>query len=81
MYSRCPVTKPSKRRPPRRAVVARSVAETFGLKPSAVRDALAAALAAERRTLPGGRELAERAEQGVTDVPYSLHFEPHKAAS
>ena len=45
----CPVTRPSKRRPPRWVVVARSVAETFGLQPAAVREALAAALDAERR--------------------------------
>ena len=44
----CPSTKPSKRRPPRWSVVARAVAEAFGLKPAAVRERLAVALAAER---------------------------------
>ena len=44
----CPPTRPSKRRPPRWATVARQVAAAVGAEPAAVRVALAAALAAER---------------------------------
>ena len=44
----CPTTKPSKRRPPRWAAVARQVAAAVGADPAAVRAALDAALAAER---------------------------------
>ena len=44
----CPTTKPSKRRPPRWSVIARELAEAFGLKPAAVRERLTAALEAER---------------------------------
>ena len=44
----CPPTRPSKRRPPRWATVARQVAAAVGAEPAAVRAALAAALAAER---------------------------------
>ena len=44
----CPTTRPSKRRPPRWATVARQVATAVGAEPAAVRAALAAALAAER---------------------------------
>ena len=44
----CPSTRPSKRRPPRWATVARQVAAAVGAEPAAVRAALAAALAAER---------------------------------
>ena len=44
----CPATRPSKRKPPRWSVVARELAEAFGLKPAAVRERLTAALAAER---------------------------------
>ena len=46
--SECPETKPSKRRPPRWATVARAVAAELGANPGAVRRALATALAAER---------------------------------
>ena len=45
----CPPTRPSKRRPPRWATVARQVAAKLGAEPAAVRAALAAALAAERQ--------------------------------
>ena len=45
----CPVTKPSKRRPPRWATVARAVAAELGAEPAAVRRALTTALAAERQ--------------------------------
>ena len=45
----CPPTRPSKRRPPRWATVARQVAATVGAEPAAVRAALAAALDAERQ--------------------------------
>ena len=44
----CPPTRPSKRRPPRWATVARQVAAAVGAEPAAVRRALATALAAER---------------------------------
>ena len=51
----CPPTRPSKRRPPRWATVARQVAAAIGADPAAVRAALATALAAERqrRSAPG----------------------------
>ena len=45
----CPPTRPSKRRPPRWATVARRVAADVGAEPAAVRAALTAALAAERQ--------------------------------
>ena len=45
----CPPTRPSKRRPPRWATVARQVAAAVGADPAAVRVALDAALAAEHR--------------------------------
>ena len=45
----CPMTRPSKRRPPRWSVIAREVAQALGAKPTEVREALASALAAERR--------------------------------
>ena len=45
----CPPTRPSKRRPPRWATVARQVAAAVGAEPAAVRVALATALAAERQ--------------------------------
>ena len=45
----CPVTKPSKRRPTRWGAVARAVAAELGAEPSAVRVALATAIAAERQ--------------------------------
>ena len=44
----CPVTKPSKRKPPRWSVIARAVAERFDLRPTAVREVLTEALEAER---------------------------------
>ena len=44
----CPPTRPSKRRAPRWATVARQVAAAVGAEPAAVRRALATALAAER---------------------------------
>ena len=43
-----PATRPSKRRPPRWSVIARELAEAFGLKPADVRERLTAALEAER---------------------------------
>ena len=46
---KCPVTRPSKRRPTRWATVARAVAAELGAEPSAVRAALDAALAVERQ--------------------------------
>ena len=45
----CPPTRPSKRRAPRWATVARQVAAAVGADPAAVRAALAAALDAERQ--------------------------------
>ena len=45
----CPPTRPSKRRPPRWATVARAVAQAVGAEPAAVRAALDAALDAERQ--------------------------------
>ena len=45
----CPPTRPSKRRPPRWATVARQVAAAVGADPAAVRAALDAALDAERQ--------------------------------
>ena len=45
----CPPTKPSRRRPPRWATVARQIAAAVGAEPGAVRAALNAALAAERQ--------------------------------
>ncbi|MDE0229986.1 MAG: hypothetical protein OXJ62_14135 [Spirochaetaceae bacterium] len=44
----CPPTKPSRRRPPRWATVARAVAVAVGADPAAVRAALDTALAVER---------------------------------
>ena len=44
----CPATRPSKRKPPRWSVIARAVAERFGLRPTAVREVLTEALEAER---------------------------------
>lgn len=44
----CPESRPSRRRPPRWSVVARTVAEAVGAPAGQVREALAAALAAER---------------------------------
>ena len=46
--SKCPESRPSRRRPPRWSVVARAVAEAVGAPAARVREALAAALAAER---------------------------------
>ena len=45
----CPPTRPSKRRPPRWATVARAIARQLGADPAAVRAALDTALAAERQ--------------------------------
>ena len=45
----CPPTRPSTRRPPRWATVARQVAAAVGAQPAAVRAALDAALTAERQ--------------------------------
>ena len=45
----CPSTRPSKRRPPRWATVARAIARQLGADPAAVRAALDTALAAERQ--------------------------------
>ena len=44
----CPVTRPSKRKPPRWSVIARAVAERFDLQAAAVRQVLTDALEAER---------------------------------
>ena len=44
----CPATRPSKRRPPRWATIARRLAARFDLPAGQVREALAAELAAER---------------------------------
>ena len=46
--SGCPESRPSRRRPPRWSVVARAVAAAVGAPTAQVREALAAALAAER---------------------------------
>ncbi len=46
--SECPESRPSRRRPPRWPVVARAVAAAVGAPAPQVREALAAALAAER---------------------------------
>ena len=46
--SSCPTTKPSKRRPPRWATIARALAARFDLPAGEVREALGAALAADR---------------------------------
>ena len=45
----CPPSRPSKRRTPRWATVARQVAAAVGADPAAVRRALATAIAAERQ--------------------------------
>ena len=50
--SKCPESRPSRRRQPRWAVVARTVAAAVGAPAAQVREALAAALATER-----GREV------------------------
>ena len=44
----CPETKPSRRRPPRWATIARRLAERFDLPAGEVREALAVELAADR---------------------------------
>ena len=44
----CPETRPSKRRPPRWATIARALAARFDLPAGEVREALGAALAADR---------------------------------
>ena len=44
----CPESRPSRRRPPRWSVVARAVAEAVGAPAAQVREALGAAIAAER---------------------------------
>ena len=46
--SKCPESRPSRRRPPRWPVVARAVAAAVGAPAAQVREALAAAIAAER---------------------------------
>ena len=46
--SSCPESRPSRRRPPRWSVVARTVAAAVGAPAVQVREAMAAALAAER---------------------------------
>ena len=65
----CPPTRPSKRRPPRWATVARQVAAAVGAEPAAVSAALAAALAGTEppRCLPNGsaREGGQRARHGA----------------
>ena len=57
--SSCPESRPSRRRPPRWSVVARTVAAAVGAPAAQVREALAAALAAEH-----GRESRLRAPAG-----------------
>ena len=47
--SECPTSKPSRRRAPRPAVIARAIAEALDAPVSAVRQALDAATAAERQ--------------------------------
>ena len=49
--SKCPTTRPSRRRPPPWGVVARVIAARLGAPAGEVRDALADALAAERTRL------------------------------
>ena len=74
----CPSTRPSKRRPPRWALVARNLAARFSIDANALRTALVSELAAERErrlacgpSLNPGRCLSR---SGIAAAPGQCHW-------